>query len=221
MIVRLTVGETLDREKAFALHHACFGDGEAWFTAFLKAAKGQQYIACILEEEYTGGMFLLDVTYGAYRGKYVYALGVHPDCRGKGIAKKLIEEAKALSHDFCLICAADGELAKTYARNGFDTFVGGTVPLGATKGAEADVAAYTAEGNYKDVHGLKLCESLFTFALSECGATLRIDGKKTLAVAKDGVYATFDTPLVQNKAQLYLKTDMDVSHLTADLILEV
>lgn len=221
MIVRRTVGETMDSERAFALHHACFGDDRAWFTAFLEAAKGQQYIACILEEEYTGGMFLLDVTYGAYRGKYVYALGVHPDCRGKGIARQLLEEAKALSHDFCLICAADGELAKTYARNGFDTFVGGTVPLGAAKGAVTDTAAYTAEGNYKDVRGLKLCESLFTFALSECGATLRTDGKKTLAVAKDGVYATFDTPLVRDKAQLYLKTDMDVSHLTADLILEV
>lgn len=221
MIARLTVGETLDSEKAFALHNACFGDGEAWFDAFLDAARGQTYIACVNGEEYVGGLFLLDAVCDDFRGKYVYALGVHPDCRGKGIAKKLIEEAKALSHDFCLICAADGELAKTYARNGFDTFVGGTVPLGATKGAEAHVAAYTAAGAYRDVRGLKLCEPLFTFALSECGATLRTDGKKTLAVAKDGVYATFDTPLVQNKAQLYLKTDMDVSNLTADLILEI
>ena len=221
MTVRLTVGETLDSAKAFALQSVCFGDEEAWFDAFLDAARGQTYIACANGEEYVGGLFLLDAVCDDFRGKYVYSLGVHPDYRGKGIAKKLIEEAKALAKDFCLICAADEGLARTYARYGFDTPVGGTVPLGARQGAMMDTAAYTAEGKYRDARGLKLCEPLFAFALSECGATLCTDGEKTLAVSKDGVYATFGTPLVQNKAQLYLKNDMDTTNLTADLILEV
>ena len=221
MIARLTVGETLDRAKAFALQSVCFGDGEAWFDAFLDAARGQTYIAYENGEEYVGGLFLLDTVCGDFRGKYVYSLGVHPSYRGKGIARALLEEAKALAKDFCLICAADAGLASTYARYGFDIPVGGTVPLGATQGVSMDTAASTAKSTYRDVCGLKLCEPLFAFALSECGATLCTDGKKTLAVSKDGVYATFGVPLVQNKAQLYLKNDMDTTNLTADLILEV
>lgn len=222
MIRLYTVGETLDAAKAFSLHQICFGDEKEWFDAFLAAANGQQYIACCIGEEYAGGLFLLDVTYGAYRGKYVYALGVHPDRRGKGIARKLLDVAKALSSDFTLICAADARLATTYEKQGFARYVGGTVQVGAAHGVYMDTSAYKTPCTYADVQGPKLSERLFAFAIGECGAKLYTDGKNVIARAKDGVYAAYGCPAkVGQKAQMYVKNEMDTSNLHADLILEV
>lgn len=221
MIQAFTVGRGLDAERAFALHHFCFGDEREWFDAFLAAAHGQTYIAYCIGAEYIGGLFLLDMTCGGYVGKYVYALGVHPDHRGKGIARELLGEAKAVCKDFCLICPADAALAATYEKNGFDVYVGGTVPVGAKKGAAA-AGKFDTPCTYADVRGLKLPGRLFNFALSECDAALYTDGKTVVAKAKDGVYAAYGIPpLVQKKAQLYLKTDLDTSGITADLILEI
>ena len=221
MICLRTVGGALDESNAFALHNACFGDDYAWFSSFLKAAEGQQYIACISGEDYVGGLFLLDVTYGVYHGKYVYALCVLEPYRGMGIAKDLLRAAKGLSRDFCLICAADESLAETYARNGFDTYVGGTVAVGASHGA-AVAGKFDTPCTYADVRGLKLSEPLFDFALSECSAALYTDGSTVVAKAQDGVYAAWGVPPTrEKKAQLYLKTDMDTSGITADLILEI
>lgn len=218
---RLIVGDTLDAERAFALHSICFGDEREWFDAFLAAASGQTYIAYCLGAEYAGGLFLLDMTCGAHAGKYVYALGVHPDHRGKGIARELLEQAKALCKDFCLICPADEVLAETYERYGFDRFVGGTVPVGAKKGA-AIAGRFDTPCTYADVHGLKLPERLFAFALKECGAALYTDGKSVVAKAEDGVYGAWGLPArVPQKAQLYLKKEMDTSGVLADLILEI
>lgn len=221
MIRVFTVGEDLDAQGAFALQYICFRDEKEWFDGFLDAAKGQRYIAYTIEEEYVGGLFLLDVTCGGYIGSYVYALGVHPDHRGKGIARELLEKAKTLSKDFCLICPADTKLAATYERYGFDRFVGGTVPVGAAQGAVLP-GTFDTPAVYADVHGLKLSEPLFAFALSECGAQLCTDGKTVVAKAKDGMYGAWGLPAcADRKAQLYLKTDMDTSGITADLILEI
>lgn len=221
MICLRTVGRDLDTSCAFALHNACFGDDYAWFSAFLEAANGQEYIACISEEEYVGGLFLLDVSLGAYRGKYVYALGVLEPYRGMGIAKDLLRAAKALSPDFTLICAADEALAATYEKYGFSAYVGGTVAVGAAQGAAVQ-GDFAQPCTYADIDGMKLAEPLFTFALAECGAELYTDGKTVVAKAKDGVYAAWGSaPRIEKKAQLYLKTDMDTSGITADLILEI
>ena len=221
MIRVCTVGKDLDTERAYALQYSCFRDEKEWFDGFLDAAKGQRYIAYTIEEDYVGGLFLLDMTYGGYVGSYVYALGVHPDYRGKGIARELLQKAKALCKDFCLICAADEPLAETYARNGFDTYVGGTVAVGASHGA-AVAGKFDTPCTYADVRGLKLSEPLFDFALSECSAALYTDGSTVVAKAQDGVYAAWGVPpTCEKKAQLYLKTDMDTSGITADLILEI
>ncbi|MBQ4599434.1 MAG: GNAT family N-acetyltransferase [Clostridia bacterium] len=218
-----TIGRDLDADKAFALHNACFGDHRIWFDAFLRAAEGQQYLAY---GDYLGGLFLLDVSFGTYRGKYVYALGAHPDHRGKGIARELLDVAKKLSSDFTLICAADAKLAATYAKYGFDRFVGGTVPVGAMRGAQMDTSAYQTPCTYADAvrcGGMFLNETLFAFALRECGAKLYTDGEHVIAKAKDGVYAIYgmlpDT-FCAKKAQMHLKTEMDTGTIFADLILE-
>ena len=217
-----TIGRDLDADKAFALHNACFDDERAWFDAFLRAAEGQQYLAY---GDYLGGLFLPDVSLGAYRGKYVYALGVHPAHRGKGIARVLLDVAKELSNDFTLICAADEKLAKTYAKYGFDRFVGGTVPVGAMRGAQMDTSAYKTPCAYADATncgGVFLNETLFAFALRECGAKLYTDGEHVIAKAENGVYAAYGMPAkAEQKAQMYVKTNIDTKGIHADLILEV
>lgn len=220
MVNIFTVGKDLDRDKAFALHNACFGDEREWFDAFLAAADGEKYLAY---EDYHGGMFLLDVNFGDYRGKYVYALGVHQSFRGRGIAKELLEAAKELSPDFTLICAADEKLAAAYERCGFNVYVGGTVKAGDMYGAKIDVSEYRIPCTYADIRGgILLNEKLFGFALSECGAKLCTDGKNIVAKAENGIYAAYGTsPVVEKKAQVYLKKDIDFGGAVADLILEI
>lgn len=218
MIRVCTVGKDLDAQRAYALQYLCFRDEKEWFDNFLDAAKGQRYIAYTIEEEYVGGLFLLDMTCGGYVGSYVYALGVHPDYRGRGIARELLQEAKALCKDFCLICAADGSLAETYARNGFDTYVGGECRDGVR-----DLSTFVTPCTYADVPGLKLSERLFDFALSDAlGEALYTDGTSVIAKGDFGITAAWGVPPTrEKKAQLYLKTDMDTSGITADLILEI
>ena len=224
-----TVGKDLNADRAFALHNACFGDKREWFDALLEAAAGQTYLAAVQNGTLCGGMFLLDAFLFAdskeYNGKYVYALGVHPDHRGKGIARLLLEKAKALSADFTLICAADKKLAKTYEKYGFARYIGGTVQAGVVCGVQMDASAHKTPCTYADAGkcgGVFLGERLFAVALSECGASLYTDGTRVIAKAKSGVYAAYGSPAtVKRKAQIYVKTEMDTSNLHADLILEV
>lgn len=226
----LTVGKDLDADAAFALHNACFGDEREWFDTFLHAAEGQTYLAAMHRGKLCGGMFLPDAYLFAdgkeYNGKYVYALGVYPKYRGQGIARALLEKAKALSCNFTLICAADQNLAKTYEKCGFDRYVGGTVQAGAAEGMHMDISAYKTPCTYADATkcgGMFLNETLFAFALRECDAELYTDGKSVIAKAKDGVYAIYSMlpdAFYAKKAQLYLKTDIDTDTVFADLILE-
>ncbi len=224
-----TVGKDLNTDRAFALHNACFGDHRVWFDAFLEAAEGQTYLAAMQDGKLCGGLFLLDTVLfadsKAYSGKYVYALGVLPAYRGQGVARMLLEKAKAFSTDFTLICAADKKLAKTYEKYGFARYIGGTVQAGAAEGVSMDTSAYQTPCTYADATqcgGVYLNERLFAFALSECGASLYTDGTRMIAKAKNGVYAAYGCPAtVEHKAQIYVKNEMDTSNLHADLILEV
>lgn len=221
MVKVFTVGKDLDRGKAFALHNACFGDEREWFDAFLAAADGESYLAY---ENYIGGMFLLDVTLGEHRGKYVYALGVHKSFRGRGIAKELLEKAKELSADFTLICAADEKLPAAYEKCGFDRYVGGMVLAGGSA-ADIDTVGFDTPCGYNEAVKQKaffLSQRLFEFSLAECSAALYTDGKSVVAKAKDGVYAAYGSaPIVKKKAQIYLKKDIDTLGALADLILEI
>ncbi len=229
VIENRTVGETVDADAAFSLHHACFGDTREWFDTLLAAAAGQQYLAAMRGGRLCGGLFLFDadlfVGEKAYAGKYVYALGVLPAFRGQGIARALLAKAKALSPTFTLICAANAHLAATYAKYGFDRFVGGTVPVGAERGAEIDTSAYKAPCTYADATrcgGVFLSEKLFAFSLDACGSALYTNGSSVIARSRGGVYAAYGLPAVlDRKAQICLKTEIDTSKITADLILEV
>lgn len=224
MVKVFTVGRDLDADKAFALHNTCFGDEREWFDAFISAAEGQQYLAFCEDEKIIGGLFLLDVFFDGCNGRYVYALGTMPTHRGKGVARELLEKAKALSKDFTLICAADEKLAAAYEKYGFDRYVGGTVRAGDMRGAEMDTSAYNTPCTYADIRGgLLLNEKLFAFALGEsCCAKLYTDGKAVAAISAAGVYAVYGiSPIVSRKAQVYLKKDIDFSGAIADLILEI
>ena len=193
MIKILTVGDDFDRDRAFALHSECFGDEVEWFDALCSAAKGEKYIAFRSGDEYIGGTFLFDVFFDGFCGKYVYALGVCEKHRGKGIAKALLECAKAESNDFTLICPADEGLAKTYEKLGFCNYVGGTVKAGDMWGVRADTSAYNVPCTRESIKGgFLLGLRLFKFALGECcSAQLLTDGESVIASSAAGVYAAY------------------------------
>lgn len=218
----LTVGKDLDVKKAFALHNVCFSDDREWFDELISAADGQEYIASVKGGEYVGGMFLFDMHCGENKGRYIYALGVLPSFRGQGIAAELLLAAKERSEDFTLICAADEKLALTYEKHGFDRYVGGTVCVGAQTGADIQ-GSFGIPCRYSDIPcGLLLNERLFAFSLEQCDAKLYTDGKTVVAKSESGFYAAYGGKIkVPKKAQIYLKKDIDLTGICADIILEI
>ena len=86
-----------------------------------------------------------------------------------------------------------------------------------------DTSLYKTTCSYEDIrHGLLLNKKLFEFALGgSCCATLYTNGDSIIASSAAGVYAAYGVePRVLQKAQLYLKKDIDLNGAIADLILE-
>lgn len=107
------------KEDVFAL---CFGDSREDILAFYAIPDA----VCIEHKENgetVGIAHVLPVFLEGTRGGYLYAIGVAPEYRGKGILARLLERCEGFCRtwglDFvCLIPATDA-LAKTYRRHGY------------------------------------------------------------------------------------------------------
>lgn len=107
------------KEDIFAV---CFGDTREGIDAFYAIPDA----VCIEEKENgetVGIAHVLPVFLEGYRGGYLYAIGVAPEHRGKGLLLRLLERCESFCRtwglDFVCLIPATESLADTYRRHGY------------------------------------------------------------------------------------------------------
>lgn len=127
-------------EQLKHLWHLAFGDGMEFIDLFFRT--GYSPDRCLyLEEEgqITAALHWLDCGYRGQKQAYIYAVATHPDHRGKGLCRILMNKAhdllKARGYHAALLRPADEGLRRMYRKMGYHT---------ATCVAEFDTEAGTA-----------------------------------------------------------------------------
>lgn len=215
------------------VHKAAFGDDDCYLDRLLAAGADGRYLCAADDNGVAAGCFLFDATlfsYGeVFHGFYLYALCTVKERRGLGYAGALLAAAKDAAGDFVLLCPANDRLAHTYRRHGFTCSLDGCtpsggVPRGAAPGGFSPCGYDGALRAAKTHGGLLLSKPLFELSLFECGAAAYTDGDRFAAVGAEGLYAAIGvtpTHTVGGKALAYLKKDISVDGVFADLLLEV
>lgn len=226
------------RAEILRMLSVCFGDTPEYGAALMRAAADERFCFALEAGKPAGGAFFFEARLfpgggaSCARGLYVFALGVLPQCRGRGFSREILETAKAASKDFTLIAPADEVLAAYYARCGFDRFLPGTAPVesGGTE-PEAACARFLIGGGYAEaeraagIHGgILLSEPLLSFSLTGAGASLRFLGDAYIAAGNGRLFAACGLPLqnpAARKVQLYEKHPLGIcADIYADLLLE-
>ena len=121
-----------------ALHHIkqqrslwkiAFGDTDAFLDSFFRTAYAPDRCRCILiGDEIAAILYWIDCRVKDQKLAYIYAVATHPDHRGKGLCRMLMEDTHALLRSRGYAGAAlvpQGEsLRKMYAGMGYDSFGG-------------------------------------------------------------------------------------------------
>ncbi len=109
------------KEQIINLWQSVFGDDREYIEFFLDNCKNKICLGTFSEEQLCSMLFLLDVSYSSYKGKYVFAVATEKSHRNKGYAGGLIEEAKLYMDDFLCLVPAEKSLFSYYEKHGFNT----------------------------------------------------------------------------------------------------
>lgn len=108
----------------------CFGDSDEYINTFFeKGFKPEYSLIALYDLKPVGMMYILPAMLNfkgkEYMGEYVYAVGVNPDYRNKGIMsameKKAVELAKKQGLSFLTLIPEREELFKMYEKLGYKT----------------------------------------------------------------------------------------------------
>lgn len=130
-------------EQLKNLWHLAFGDGMEFIERFFQTAYSPD--RCLYLEEngqITAALYWLDCEYRGQKQAYIYAVATHPDHRGKGLCRKLMEKThdilKKQGYHAALLRPADDGLRRMYRKMGyrvctgvseFDASAGNTIPI--------------------------------------------------------------------------------------------
>ena len=108
------------------LWHLAFGDGEEFINLFFQTGYSPERCLYLTEEEQvTAALYWLDCQYKGQKQAYIYAVATHPDHRGKGLCRKLMEQAhevlKTQGYTAALLRPADEGLRRMYEKMGYRT----------------------------------------------------------------------------------------------------
>ena len=112
---------TEDREQIISLWSEIFGDSREDIEFFLDNCKNKRCLGYFEKGVLVSMLFLIDCRYGAYNGQYLYAVCTDENYRKRGIASKLIAEAKRNMKDFLWLIPAKDHLFAFYGKYGFET----------------------------------------------------------------------------------------------------
>ena len=113
-------------EQLKTLWHLAFGDGEEAIDAFFRTAYAPERCRYLTENgRVTAALYWLDCAYRGQKQAYIYAVATHPDHRGRGLCRKLMEQThsdlKALGYHAALLRPADSGLRRMYRKLGYKT----------------------------------------------------------------------------------------------------
>lgn len=117
-----------DRARLQALHAACFEDTKEYISFYYQNRPPQHRTAILRAEgEVVAMLTAISFEIQQERGTYLYAVGTHPQHRGKGYMRRLLEGVYSLLMRegvvFCLLVPANAEMEDTYRRMGFTEFM--------------------------------------------------------------------------------------------------
>lgn len=118
-------------EQLKKLWHLAFGDGEEFIDLFFKTAYSPDRCLYLTEEGIvTAALYWLDCAFKGQKQAYIYAVATHPDHRGKGLCRKLMDMAherlRELGYTAALLRPADEGLRRMYGKMGYRVATGVT-----------------------------------------------------------------------------------------------
>lgn len=110
-----------------SLWKTAFGDTDAFLDSFFRTAYAGDRCRCVLEnDEITAILYWIDCTVKDQKLAYIYAVVTHPDHRGKGLCRMLMEDTHSLLHSRgysgALLVPQQEGLRKMYAGMGYRNF---------------------------------------------------------------------------------------------------
>lgn len=130
-------------EQLKQLWHMAFGDGEEFIDLFFRTAYAPERCLYLTEDDQiTAALYWLNCEYRGQKQAYIYAVATHPDHRGKGLCRKLMDMThnilKEQGYSAALLRPADDGLRRMYRKMGyrvatgvteFESAAGAPVPL--------------------------------------------------------------------------------------------
>ena len=108
------------------LWHLAFGDGEEFIDLFFRTAYDPEKCLYLTEEDQiSAALYWLDCEFQGQKQAYIYAVATHPDHRGKGLCRQLMEKThevlKQQGYTAALLRPADEGLRRMYRKMGYRT----------------------------------------------------------------------------------------------------
>lgn len=106
------------------LWNRIFGEYDGFWKMFLETAWSPGRCRCILEDgSITAALCWFDCSCGGQKWAYLYAVMTHPEHRGQGLCRTLIEDTHAhlarLGYDGVLLVPAEASLRDMYRKMGY------------------------------------------------------------------------------------------------------
>lgn len=111
-------------EQLQKLWQLAFGDGEEFIRLFFRTAYSPDRCLYLTEEDQiTAALYWLDCEYNGQTHAYIYAVATHPEHRGKGLCRQLMEMTHAClteqGYHAALLRPADDGLRRMYRKMGY------------------------------------------------------------------------------------------------------
>ena len=106
------------------LWHLAFGDEAEFIELFFRTAYSPERCLYLTEENrVTAALYWLDCEYRNQKQAYIYAVATHPDHRGTGLCRKLMDKTHVLlkeqGYHAALLRPADAGLRRMYGKMGY------------------------------------------------------------------------------------------------------
>jgi len=113
-------------EQLKELWHLAFGDGREFIDLFFQTAYSPGRCAYLAEDgQVIAALYWLDCEYRNQKQAYLYAVATHPDHRGRGLCRRLMDRTHALlkeqGYHAALLRPADEGLRRMYRNMGYRT----------------------------------------------------------------------------------------------------